>query len=155
MKNPTQLCTEAWLLRGLTGSVPGKLKLAAGRLSFTAMGGGTLWQKELRKLEQTAAKPGLAERMDRGEHALVFDIPLAEITVRFPWYYFSGGMKITAGENRYRFSFGQPANTQLPVNSTHIPSVALRVGDQLLEIGTMRGRGTAWKTALAQQRTGA
>ncbi len=57
-------------------------------------------------------------------------------------------MKITAGKNKYRFSFGQPANTTLPVNSANIANVALRVGDQLMEIGTMRGRGAAWKAAL-------
>ncbi|WP_295455415.1 hypothetical protein [uncultured Thiodictyon sp.] len=148
MKTPTQLCTEAWLLVGLTGSVPGKLKLAAGRLSFIAMGSGTLWTKELRKLEQAVARPGIAEQLDRGENALVFDLPLSDLTVNFPWYYFSGGMKITAGKNKYRFSFGQPANTTLPVNSANIANVALRVGDQLMEIGTMRGRGAAWKAAL-------
>lgn len=148
MKTTAQLCTEAWLLVGLTGSVPGKLKLAEGRLSFTVFGCGTLWKKELLKLEKTVGRPGIAERMDKGEQALLFEIALSEMTVSFPWYYFSGGMKIRTDGIQYRFSFGQPANTQLPVKTTHIADVALRVGDELFEISTMRGKGKAWKTAL-------
>lgn len=150
MKNSIQLCTEAWLLIGLTGSVPGKLKLSEGRLSFTALGCGTLWKRELQKLEQSVAKPGIAERMDQGKAALLFDIPLSEIQVNFPWYYFSGGMKIKVGGIQYRFSFGRPANTQMPVEMGNIPRTALKVGEQLLEIGTMRERGKAWKAAMME-----
>jgi hypothetical protein len=119
-------------------------------LSFTAFGCGTLWKKELLKLEQLVGSAGIAEQMDKGEEAVLFDIPLSEITVNFPWYYFSGGMKIKTGEVEYRFSFGQPANTKMPVAMGNISRAALRVGDELLEISTMRGRGKAWKTILAK-----
>jgi hypothetical protein len=150
MKSSMQFCTPAWLLIGLTGSVPGKLKLSEEMLSFTAFGCGTLWKKELLKLEQLVGRAGIAEQMEAGKEVLLFDIPVSKITVNFPWYYFSGGMKIKAGQVEYRFSFGQPANTKLPVNMGNIAGAALRVGDELLEVNTMRGRGKAWRTVLAK-----
>ena len=76
------LRTPTWLLDGITGSVPGVLELSDGRLTFTTDDG-------LR----------------------VFDAPLSEVSnVRFPWYYFSGGVKLNIGVNRYRLSFVQPEN---------------------------------------------
>lgn len=151
MQKTARLLTPAWLLIGMTGSVPGKLKLSEQRLSFTAIGCGTLWKKELLKLEKEVAQPGIADKMDNGESALVFDIPLSEISVDFPWYYFSGGMKIRTGKNQFRFSFGQPGNTQLPVGLENLPGAALRIGENVLEIQTMRGRGNAWKAILLEK----
>ena len=151
MQKPDSLTTPAWLLIGMTGSVPGKLKLSNECLSFTALGFGTLWKKELIKLEQSTGQAGLADKLDNGESALVFDIPLSKISVSFPWYYFSGGMKIKAGEHKYRFSFGEPANAQMPVGLENLPCMALRIGDNVLEVHSMRGRGKAWQAVLLKK----
>src|SRR5262245_50612767 len=93
----TELSSEAWLLRGVFGSVPGELTLAGGQLSFTASGFGTLWKWQLRKLEQETGQRGLADRMDAGEQALVFKLSLTKLQVEFPWYYLSGGLKLRSG----------------------------------------------------------
>ena len=50
-----------------------------------------MWKGQLHKLEQDAGQVGLAADMDAGKNTLVFDVPLEEITVEFPWYYLSGG----------------------------------------------------------------
>ena len=72
--------TEAWLLRGITGNLPGILSLANGRFTFVA---------------------------DDGQ--MVFDSPVTEVSdVKVPWYYFGGGMKLRVGAERYRLSFVRP-----------------------------------------------
>lgn len=46
-----------------------------------------------------------------GEKGTKIDVSHAEILqVKFPWYYFGGGMKVTIGGGTYRFSFMQPHN---------------------------------------------
>ena len=72
--------TEAWLLKGLTGNVPGILGLVDGRLIFVT-----------------------------DDEQIVFDAPLSEVSnIKFPWYYFGGGMKLSVGAERYRLSFVLP-----------------------------------------------
>lgn len=74
--------TSAWLLVGITGTVPGVLELTDGRLSFTT--------RERR----------------------LFDVPLPEVSnIVFPWYYFGGGVKFRIGANSYRISFVEPNDT--------------------------------------------
>lgn len=142
------LRTDAWLLRGIS-SIPGTLALAENRLRFTASGYGTAWPFQLRTLERVAARPGLAHRLDADETALVFDLPLGEVRdVSFPWYYFSGGVKLTARGVRYRFSFARPANTRTPPNREHALEVARTVGSAASEISRARRNGEAWKAAL-------
>jgi hypothetical protein len=71
--------SEAWLLRGLTGSEPGVLAAGGGRLRFSA-GSGT-----------------------------VFDVSAEEIMgAEFPWYYFGGGVKIRLPDRMVRISFVKP-----------------------------------------------
>jgi hypothetical protein len=78
--------TSAWLLIGITGSEHGVLRLANGRLTFAT-----------------------------GDGRSVFDVPLSGVSeVKFPWYYFSGGVKIRIGANSYRLSFVQPNNEAGP-----------------------------------------
>src|SRR5687767_3377807 len=73
------LRTAAWMLVGLTGNVPGVLELSRGRLSF------------------------------RTEEGAAFDVPLSEVTgVKFPWWWFGGGAKVTAAGTAYRLSFVRP-----------------------------------------------
>ena len=71
----TELSSEAWLLRGVFGSVPGELTLAGGQLSFTASGFGTLWKSQLRKLEHEPGQAGLAQRMDAGSRLSFSSFP--------------------------------------------------------------------------------
>jgi hypothetical protein len=72
--------TEAWLLRGITGNLPGVLSLADGRFTFA---------------------------IDDGQ--FVFDAPISDVSdVKIPWYYFGGGMKLSVGPERYRLSFVRP-----------------------------------------------
>ena len=75
------ISTSAWLLVGMTGSQYGVLRAGNGRLAFTT-----------------------------GERR-IFDVPLSEVRdVKFPWYYFSGGVQFSVGNERYRLSFVQPNN---------------------------------------------
>jgi len=72
--------TEAWLLSGIAGNVPGILGLIDGRFSFAT---------------------------DDGQ--FVFDAPVSDVRdVKVPWYYFGGGMKLSVGTERYRLSFVRP-----------------------------------------------
>lgn len=115
--------------------MPGALMLAKGRLSFTAFGSGNLWGRQLRTLEVEAGHTGLAKRLGDDENTVVFDVPLADVQdVTFPWYYFSGGVKLTVGGVRYRFGFDRPANTRMPSE-----------GVDLGEITRARRSGKAWK----------
>ena len=108
------LLTPAWRLLGLTGSESGVLTLDEGRLSF------------------------------RTDDGVTFDVPLADVAdVTVPWFYFGGGLKLTAGGEPYRFSFVRP-------------NAAPPVSDHLLPEGTSgwawivagRKAGAAWKEAL-------
>ena len=117
------LRTPAWLLIGLFGNRPGVLELANGRLAFIT------------------------------EEGRLFDAPLGEVTaITFPWYYFSGGMKLTVAGKRYRLSFVKPNGAEdVPgqVMARVGSPMGLRLaGQKLADIGTGRKAGKAWKTAL-------
>lgn len=142
MEKPPRFASDAWLLRGIS-SLPGELKLAHGRLAFIASGSGSCWGWQLRKLERQAGKPGLADRIDAGENARVFELPLADVKARFPWYYFSGGLVLHTPQGFYKLSFGQPANTRAPG--------AHALGRAAAELGTVRSMrtvGQAWRRLL-------
>ncbi|GAB2867516.1 hypothetical protein GCM10022221_80440 [Actinocorallia aurea] len=135
----TSLQTLAWLIMGSTGSAPGVLRLANGRLAFDAHGRGALTLGQLRTLEQRGNAPGLARHLGDGGVAALFDGPASQ--VKFPWYYFGGGMKLTVGGSPYRFSFLQPQNTRLPSELYDLPGISG-------EISSGRAAGRAWRTAL-------
>ena len=116
------LCTAAWLLVGATGSVPGILGLANGHLAFTT------------------------------EEGRVFDVPLSEVSdLKFPWYYFGGGVKFSIRKDHYRLSFVRPNDASDPPASLlartefGAPAPFLKV----LDIGEGRRAGKAWKSVLA------
>jgi hypothetical protein len=103
--------SPAWLLSGMTHSVAGELMLREGRLVFETRDG-----------------------------RRILDASLGDISaVKFPWYYFSGGMKIRIGMNTYRFSFARPGNLAEDFSKD------ARTGD----IGSGRRSGAAWKSVLA------
>lgn len=135
--NAQHLQTLAWLIMGSTGSTPGVLGMEGGRLRFEAHGRGALTMGQLRALEQRTGSPGLTERLTMGHALVLFDAPLPEVEqVRFPWYYFGGGMRLAVAGAPYRFSFLQPQNTQ--TTPAHVAG-----------IGSGRASGRAWKAALA------
>ncbi len=116
------LCTPAWLLVGITGSVPGVLELAAERLAFTT------------------------------EEGRVFDAPLSELkVVNFPWYYFGGGAKFKIGAESYRLSFVRP-NDAGDIPAHLLARTGFGGGGaflKVLDIGEGRRAGKAWKSILA------
>ncbi|MQY05798.1 hypothetical protein [Actinomadura macrotermitis] len=127
-----------WLMMGSTGSVPGSLHLADGRLVFEAYGRGALTGGQLRELEARSGRPGLGAHLDADRPGVVFDVPVSAVGgLTFPWYYFGGGMKLKVGDAPYRFSFLQPQNTRMP-------------GDirGLGDIPGGRAAGKGWKNAL-------
>ena len=139
MKKQTKLSHEAWLLRGIS-SIPGRLTLARGQVSFLASDSGSAWSWQIKRLERDAGKPGLAASLSAGEAVPVFDLVLADVQVTFPWYYFSGGLQIKSGGVSYNFSFARPGNTR-GSDSDAIEGLA--------EIPKMRRAGKAWKAALS------
>ncbi|MDX6739259.1 hypothetical protein [Actinocorallia sp. A-T 12471] len=137
--NTTSLQTVAWLIMGSTGSAPGVLRLGNGRLMFEAHGRGALTLGQLHTLEQRSGVPGLSGHLAEGGVAPLFDGPASQ--VKFPWYYFGGGMKLSVAGSSYRFSFLQPQNTQLPTELYDLPGIGT-------QISTGRAAGRAWRAAL-------
>lgn len=136
--NTRHLQTLAWLIMGSTGSTPGVLCLEGGRLRFEAHGRGALTMGQLRTLEQRTGHAGLTDLLTAGHSLVLFDAPLSQVErVRFPWYYFGGGMRLTVAGHPYRFSFLQPQNTQA------VPA-------HVAGIGAGRAGGRAWRSALAE-----
>ncbi|WP_157610227.1 hypothetical protein [Spirillospora albida] len=130
--------TLAWLMMGSTGSTPGMLMTARGRLRFDAFGRGALTGGQVRELEKRTGRPTLGAELDAGRAVTLFDAPLDVVgDVRFPWYHFGGGMKISVAGAPYRFSFLRPQNTRMPDD---VRGVA--------DIPSGRASGKTWKAAL-------
>ncbi len=122
----TALRTPAWLLIGITRSVPGVLELADGILAFST------------------------------EEGRVFAAPTSEVrNVRFPWFYFGGGAKLTVGSEQYRLSFVRPNDAsdipdRLMARSEDGGAAALlTAGRKVRDIGEGRRAGKAWRAALS------
>ena len=123
------LRTPCWLLLGMTGSKPGVLELADGRLGFTT------------------------------EEGRVFEAPLADVTdIAFPWFYFGGGAKLTVAGTRHRLSFVKPNGAEV-VSARLVEGVIggavggafalLTAQEKISDIGSGRQAGKAWKAVLA------
>jgi hypothetical protein len=115
------LCTKAWLLVGMTRSIPGVLELDGGRLILTT------------------------------EQEQVFDVSLTEVTeIRFPWYYFGGGLKLQIGAEGFRLSFVQPDDANdVPLHL--LDGRKFNEGKAFSSAGEIfdgRRVGKAWKSAL-------
>lgn len=126
----TSLRTPAWLLIGMTGSKPGVLELAGGRLGFTT------------------------------EEGRVFEAPLAEVTdVAFPWFYFGGGAQLTVGGAKHRLSFVKPNGAEVVSARLVQGAIGGAVGgafalmtaqEKVSDIGDGRKAGKAWKAVLVR-----
>lgn len=122
---PPDFASDAWLLQGLTQSIPGWLDLQGGRLRFTT------------------------------PDEVVFESPLSEVTaITFPWYYFGGGMKLRAGGAPYRISFVKPNGAEYAVArglAAHgDPASLLLAAEKVADIHTGRGAGRRWRAVLGR-----
>jgi hypothetical protein len=113
----------------MSGSEPGVLELSQGRLGFTT------------------------------EQGRVFEAPLGEVSVKYPWYYFGGGCKIRHGDKTHRISFARP-NNAADVPGELLARIGgevggalalLTAGRKLMDVGRGRKAGKAWKAALASR----
>ncbi len=135
----TRVRTDAWLLRGIS-SIPGELRLANGKLSFTSSAYGSAWPFQLRRLGQLLDQPSLAKALEEGKTFQFFQWQAEQVQSSVPWYYFGGGIKVRHQGILLRFSFGRPTS------GGH--NLATAVSD-LKELGAMRSRGKLWAKALA------
>jgi hypothetical protein len=115
----------AWVLKGITGSdAAGLLRLSGGRLTLI------------------------------GQNGTAFDVPVGEVSdVTFPWFYFSGGMKLTAAGEKYRLSFVKPNNQNSYVAGQAANEIVpgagmLAVADITGDIRKGRSAGKEWKRLL-------
>jgi hypothetical protein len=113
----------AWRLLGLFRSEAGWLDLHDGRLRYS--------------------KP----------HEVVFDVPLEEVSgFTYPWYYFGGGVKLSAAGARFRFSFVLPngaeyAEARGRAAAGDLAALSL-VADKAKDIGAGRAVGRQWRRLL-------
>ncbi len=133
-----RLQTEAWLLRGIS-SIPGQLRLRSGSLSFTCTGTGTAWPFQFRKLGREFGQPNFAESVLADEPFELFRWMATDVHAHAPWYYFSGGIKLSHQGRQLRFSFGRP--------TTGRRGLANAAADWK-EAKRMRGRGRLWLDVL-------
>jgi len=115
--------SDAWLLEGLTTSVPGWLEWRRGRLRFVTPGD------------------------------VVFDVPRADVTnVRYPWYYFGGGVKLHVAGTPRRLSFVKPNGAEhaagRALGSMGNPLALAVPVIKILDIRTGRRVGRRWREIL-------
>jgi hypothetical protein len=118
-----EFASDAWVLKGMTGSEAGWLDIHDGNLRFTKPDG------------------------------VVFDVPLSQVTdVKFPWFYFGGGAKLRAAGVDYRFSFVRPngaeyASAKLLADNGNAGSLLI-VASKAADIGSGRSSGERWRELL-------
>jgi len=125
MSDPSY-ASDAWLLEGVTRSLPGWLEWRNERLRFVT-----------------------AERV-------VFDVSRSDITdIRYPWYYFGGGVKLRASGTPHRLSFVRPNGAEHAVgralgemgNPASLAVAAVKVFD----IRSGRAVGRTWRRILSEE----
>jgi hypothetical protein len=114
----------AWMLIGTFRTAAGWLDLTAGRLRFS-----------------TADE-------------VVFDVAVEHVTnVDWPWYYFGGGVKLTAAGVRYRLSFVLPNGGEYPAARAAAaagdPAGLALVWQKASDIGAGHKVGKEWRRRLA------
>jgi hypothetical protein len=122
-RSEADFASYAWLLIGTFRTAAGWLDLTAGRLRFST------------------------------PDKVLFDVPLAEVTdVDWPWYYFAGGVKLSAAGERHRFSFVLPNGAEYPAAraaaDTGDPAALAVVWDKASDIGAGRHVGKEWRRRL-------
>lgn len=138
--NGSRFDSPVWLLRGIS-SLPGQMDLVDGWLSLRLLGEGNAWDWQLRKLARLTADSDLIDRLLDGQRPLVFRERLENLSIDWPWYYFRGGLVVTAGEARWRISFGPPVGN---VGNRSLESAL----DNLNTVVSMRAIGKRWLQAI-------
>ena len=123
--DPNGFTSDAWLLEGITVSIPGSLELQNGRLRYAT------YEK------------------------LIFDVPLSEVTaVKFPWYYFGGGVKLQAAGKPYRLSFVIPNGAEYAGARALAyfgnPAALIVAAEKIGDIKDGRSRGRQWREILSK-----
>ena len=118
-----EFASDAWLLQGMTVSIPGWLELRDGRLRFV-------------QPDET-----------------VFDIAIDDIsTIDYPWYYFGGGLKLSAGERRFRLSFVKPNGVETAVGrglgEAGNPAGLLVAVSKVFDVQSGKKVGRRWRELL-------
>ncbi|MCL5736809.1 MAG: hypothetical protein M1274_14745 [Actinobacteria bacterium] len=119
-----RLASPAWQLKGRTQSLAGWLEFNEGRLRF--------------------ATPT----------EVLFDVSLLEISqVKFPWYYFGGGMKLQAAGKPFRISFVKPNGAEVldarVLASFGDPAALSLAASKVTDIHEGRGAGRRWRELLS------
>jgi hypothetical protein len=83
------------------------------------------------------------------ESQVVFDVPVETISrVVFPWYYFSGGLKILVNGEEYRLSFVQPNGAEVAL-ARAAPTAGVAVAaSKIQDIAEGRAAGKRWRQLL-------
>lgn len=120
-----QFASDAWLLEGLTRSVPGWLELHKGRLRFVT------------------------------PDSVVFDAARADVdAIRYPWYYFGGGLKLRAGGQPYRISFVKPNGAEYALGrglgEAGHPAALLVAASKVVDVRSGRAIGRRWRELLSE-----
>jgi hypothetical protein len=118
-----QFASDAWLLKGLTRSIPGWLELHQDRLRFVTPG------------------------------EVVFDEPRSRVSaVTYPWYYFGGGVKLRIGDARYRISFVKPNGAETAIGrglgEMGNPAALYVAATKVTDIRAGRAVGRRWRELL-------
>jgi hypothetical protein len=102
------LASYVWLQSGPLDYFPakGSLHLSGGRLIFVIDESPP--EKHAVWLEEVSGQPGLAKRLQDGERATIFDVPVSEAEVKFPGSAMGSLVLITVGGTRYRLNFYDP-----------------------------------------------
>jgi hypothetical protein len=144
--------SEIWLISGFINSLPGLLSLDKGRLTFTAIGGGTYWDSGLKKLENKCGNKEFCALLKRGKPAILFSVDLKDIQkVTYPFIYFSGGAHLFFDNKKYRLSFIQPNNSVMPeIDRSRYERVVKRTVEIIEDISHARRVGKKWRSLLPQ-----
>ena len=122
---PEEFASDAWLLKGFTVSIPGWLDLQQERLRFTT------------------------------PDEVVFEVPRSDVTsIKFPWYYFGGGVKLRAAGQPYRISFVKPNGAEYAVARGLAfqgeLAALLLVASKGADIRSGRDAGRRWRALLGE-----
>lgn len=145
-----EFTSEIWLITGLYHSLPGLLSLKNGILTFMALGSGTYGKKGLMNIEIKCGSKDFCKKLKNNTPAKLFEININEIQkLTYPFIYFGGGAHIYFNNLKYRLSYIEPANTQMPLLSTNDYHKVFKRNVEIVQsIKHARQIGKKWKLLL-------
>lgn len=139
--------SPAWLLFG-GGGIPGGLNYSRQRLTFSASGLGNVGQERLAKFGERIHNRGLVASLKMGHNPEIFSVLASEKNIKFPWYYFSGGLRVKDRKLTFKIGFAPPPEMKLVwINGElrHSPEEIKNFGYAIVA----RKIGKEWKKVLA------